>query len=183
MSKKFHIAINQLNNINEYDLKIVICEDFPSLMHSDETISSRSGNTEPELLLNDKIVVDKDGEKLKIEYEYEDDTTSVNTPVVNEALNNIQLFPNPIKSGNPITIQSEKPMKVQLQLIDTQGCIHHQSIEYLRASDNTIHGLSTNLVKGVYFIRFIDDFLLTLLYPSNNSPTYHFNSSRSGSLK
>lgn len=142
INKKFHIAINRLNNINEYDLKIVVCEDAPSLIHTNSTISVRSGNAEFSLQLNERIAVDSNGEKVKID-------TTVDPPDTFS----IELLPNPIQSGTPITIKSEKSMKVQLQLIDIRGRIHHQSVEYLQEGQTTIHNLSTDLPKGVYFIK------------------------------
>lgn len=149
INKKFHVAIGQLIG-DDYDLKIVVCEDVASL--TDDIEGLILSNNTPSLQLINQIVVDSDGEKFVIDY-------IVNVELPEDTLENIQLFPNPVKSGNPIKIELEESVgevQLQLQLIDIRGCIHHQSVEYLQSGDNTIHGLSTNLAKGMYFIKIID---------------------------
>lgn len=151
-NRDFHV-VNQLLDIDEYDMKIVVCEDVASLIQPDGTINSRSGNAAPILKLNDRIVVDSDGEKFKVETETD---TIVNVNVLDETLNTIELFSNPINSGDPITLHSDIGTKAQIQFIDIKGQILHQFTRQLQTGTNTLNDVSTNLPKGVYFIQIID---------------------------
>jgi len=128
VNKDFHV-VNQLIGIDEYDMKIVVCEDAASVIEElnvpNNSLDFRA-NDDPVLDLNKQIIVNDEGEKFQVDF--------LNPTSPTEIPNPFSLFPIPLNSGEPV----------------------HQFTQQLQTGKNTLHDTSVYLTKGIYFVRIID---------------------------
>ena len=151
-SKDFYV-VNQLIDIDEYDMEIVIIEDMASTMTElnmpDNGISLKANNT-PEFHLNNQIIVNEEGEKFQVEHSF------VTYILPTETTAPFRLAPTLLTPGNPIFIHADVQAKTHIQFIDIQGKIHHQFSQQLQMGNNMLTDASAQLPKGMYFVRIID---------------------------
>ena len=87
---------------------------------------------------------------------YDLNTAAVST--VNQNINIINVFPNPAKSTTTISLVLQKPMTIQVTLIDISGRVIYSNTKQQLTDGRQNITIPINTIKrGIYFVRIVSD--------------------------